>query len=102
LDLHTPFYQFPPSVTPISSSSDSLNVDFTFGVPQAHSPFAFDSPNPQISVVPTPDQQPSFDNEYVLYYFEHVRKEHMFFAGTTFTNATYSVSGTFPENQSAN
>jgi hypothetical protein len=93
LDLHTSFYQYPPSVTPISSSSDSLNLDFpSFGVSTDPVSFEFDSPNPQIPIVQTPEQQPSaFDNEYVLYYFEHVRREHMFFAGTTFTNAIYSV-----------
>ncbi|GLB40340.1 putative fungal specific transcription factor [Lyophyllum shimeji] len=96
LDLHTTFYSYPQSVTPISSSS-SVSADIGFdvsqlGTSQEPSTFDFDLrlPSPP-APVPFIAGQGNIEGEHVIYYFEHVRKIQLMFAGNTFTNATYSM-----------
>lgn len=98
LDLHAPYFQHPQSVTPISSSSslgtDSINLDFShLGGSQDHSSFEYElrPPSPP-APLPFIAGQNNVQGDHVIYYFEHVRKIQLIFAGNTFTNATYSVS----------
>jgi len=96
LDLQTPFFPYPQSVTPISSSSSlstDVGVDFSqLGAPQEQGSFDFDlrppSPAPPVPFI---IGQNNVQGDHVIYYFDHVRKIQLMFAGNTFTNATYSL-----------
>ncbi|KAF5382023.1 hypothetical protein D9615_004431 [Tricholomella constricta] len=96
LDLHTTFFPYPQSVTPISSSSSlstDLGLDFAqLGTSQEQNGFEFDlrPPSPP-APVPFIAGQNNVQGDHVIYYFEHVRKIQLIFAGNTFTNATYSI-----------
>ncbi|RDB26190.1 ustiloxin B cluster transcription factor ustR [Hypsizygus marmoreus] len=97
LDLHPPFFQYPQSVTPISSSSslgaDSVSLDFAhLNASQEHSGFDFDlrppSPPPPAPFI---IGQNNVQGDHVIYYFENVRKMQLMFAGNIFTNTTYNL-----------
>lgn len=94
IDLHPPFF-YPQSVTPISSSSDSLNLDLSQ---------LAGSQDPRLFEFPPPSPPPPLPfvvgqnnvQDHIIYYFEHVRKTQFIFAGNTLTNATYSVRLSVP------
>ncbi|KAH0585252.1 hypothetical protein H2248_008495 [Termitomyces sp. 'cryptogamus'] len=92
-----PFY-YPQSETPISSSSSTMTdmaIDFPQPGPSRETPgYDFDlSPLTPATTAPVPiiAGQNAVQSEDVIYYFEHVRKIQLMFAGNFFTNATYSM-----------
>ncbi|KAG6862511.1 hypothetical protein C0995_000059 [Termitomyces sp. Mi166 len=89
LNLQTPFY-YPQSLTPISSSSSTMGTD-VLDFSQETTGYDELSPLTPAPTVPMIDRSNVVQHDHVLYYFEHVRKIQLMFAGNTFTNATYSI-----------
>ncbi|KAG6897153.1 hypothetical protein C0992_003740 [Termitomyces sp. T32_za158] len=88
-------YYYPHPLTPISSSSSTIGTDGQIDYPpsQDTSNYDFDlSPLTPAPTIPIPiiAEQNVVQSEDVIYYFDHVRKNQLIFAGNTLTNATYS------------
>jgi hypothetical protein len=97
LDLGTSFFHYSPqSTTPLSTLSSEPCIDFDFtqiGAPQNHGGYDFDLrvPSP-VQSFPLLSGQTSMQEDYVMYYFENVRKLHFLFGGNAVANVTYTVS----------
>ncbi|KAG6851141.1 hypothetical protein H0H93_001021 [Arthromyces matolae] len=93
---HSPVPGMP--VTPLSSSSSNIGtdinpLDFQLGSSQEPPSFDFElrPSSPLTAPISLIAGQNTVQSDHVLYYFEHVRKIQLMFAGNTFTNATYSI-----------
>jgi len=98
-NLHSPIFPYPPSSTvPINNLNDRFHYFSQAETQKPHTAptnphqFLLDMPVPSPGHGFVPVGQSTLQGEYVVYYFEHVRRLQYIFAGHAITNVTYSVS----------
>jgi hypothetical protein len=96
--LHSPMFPYPlPSTVPINNPNDRFHYSFPPETQKPHTAstnshqFQLDMPVPSTGHGFVPVGQSTLQGEYVVYYFEHVRRLQYIFAGHAITNVTYSM-----------